>query len=61
MHVCTYMYMRTYMLLNYNYYNIQMGYKAGEGLGRGGGVSCLYCYIILYIHPCTVPYNANLL
>ena len=31
-------------------FNIQMGYKAGEGLGRGGGVSCIqFCY---YIRTC---------
>ena len=36
MYVCKYIYL------------LQMGYKAGDGLGRGGGVSYLYCSIYNY-------------
>ena len=41
-YVCVFIKLRLFQIT-------QMGYKAGEGLGRGGGVSVLYVVIVVYI------------
>ena len=41
-YVCVFIKLRLFQIT-------QMGYKAGEGLGRRGGVSVLYVVIVVYI------------